>query len=50
MKQQLDLEEYIKQLEQEMYILQMSDDYCYTNGKYTVLNDKIKEARKKLND
>lgn len=47
---QLDLEEYIKQLEQEMYILQMSDDYCYTNGKYTVLNDKIKEARKKLND
>ena len=45
-----ELEKNLKDLEQEMYILQMSDDYCYTNGKYTVLNDKIKEVRKKLND
>ena len=45
-----ELEKHLKDLEQEMYILQMSDDYCYTNGKYTVLNDKIKEVRKKLND
>ena len=45
-----ELEKHVKDLEQKMYILQMSDDYCYTNGKYTALNNEIKEARKKLSE
>jgi len=50
MKQQLDLEEYIKQLEHERLRVELSDDFAYTNGKLGAINELIREARKKLND
>ena len=50
MKQQLDLEEYIKQLEHERLRIELSDDFAYTNDKLGAINELILEARKKLND
>ena len=45
-----ELKQYIRKLERDLRYLEMSDDYCYTNGKYTALNNRIIEARKGLND
>jgi hypothetical protein len=45
---QCELKEHIRILERDLRCLEMSDDYCYTNGKYTALNNRIKEARKGL--
>jgi hypothetical protein len=46
---QCELKEYIRKLERELRCLEMSDDYCFINGKYTALNNRIIEARKGLN-
>ena len=43
------LKQYIRKLERELRIFEMSDDYCFINGKYTALNNRIIEARKGLN-
>jgi hypothetical protein len=43
------LKQYIRKLERDLRCLEMSDDYCYSNGKYTALNNQIIEARKGLN-
>jgi hypothetical protein len=45
---QCELKEHIRKLERELRCLEMSDDYCFTNGKYTALNNQIIEARKEL--
>ena len=49
MMTQCELKEYIRKLERDLRCLEMSDDYCFTNGKYTALNNQIIEARKGLN-
>ncbi len=44
-----ELKQYIRKLERELRCLEMSDDYCFINGKYAALKNQIIEARKGLN-
>ena len=50
MEQQLDLEEYIKQLEHERLRVELSDDFAYTNGKIRYIDNLLREAKEKLRD
>lgn len=46
----IDLEEYIKQLEHERLHVELSDDFAYTNGKIKYIDNLLREAREKLHD
>ena len=46
----IDLEEYIKQLEHERLHVELSDDFAYTNGKIKYIDNLLREAREQLRD
>ncbi len=46
----IDLEEYIKQLEHERLHIELSDDFAYTNGKIKYIDNLLREAREQLRD
>jgi hypothetical protein len=46
----IDLEEYIKQLEHERLHVELSDDFAYTNGKIKYIDNLLREAKEQLRD
>ena len=44
----IDLEEYIKQLEHERLHVELSDDFAYTNGKIKYIDNLLREAKEQL--
>mgnify|MGYP006231351347 CR=1 FL=1 len=44
----IDLEEYIKQLEHERLHVELSDDFAYTNGKIKHIDNLLREAKEQL--
>ena len=46
--EELELKEYIKQLEHERLRVELSDDFAYTNGKIKYIDSLIREAKEQL--
>lgn len=47
---EVNLKEYIIQLEHERLRVELSDDFAYTNGKIKRIDELLREAKEKLRD
>ncbi len=45
---QIDLEEYLAWLKSERYRVECADDFAYTNGKITAINETIKKVEQEI--